>query len=147
MLEQARSSYIDALNVLAAIKMRKVSFTTEDLMMAYMVVSEWCEWLERPNMEGSPLSGKHSTADSYATALNLMREHRKDLEIMLADEMDFVDVVFRSLNPNLLQIGKRIDAPGVPESTQRYYKMLTCTAKFFKDQTGYGGFCKILENC
>lgn len=147
MLEEARNDYVTALNVLATIKMRMVSFTTEDLMAAYLLATEWCLWLSSPNQEGSPLSGRRSKAESYAGVLEMMTDAREYLEHMLTGEMDLVEVVFQTLNPNLLARGKDLDNPEVPESSKRYYKILKCTAKFFDEQTGYNGFSKILEAC
>ncbi len=146
MLEEARSSYIDTLNLLTAVRLHTISATTEDMMLAYFITTEWCMWCETPNMEGSPLAGKRTTAASYASVLKMMLEIKEDLEIQLAAEMDIVEMVFESLNPNLIEVGKNIDSPAVKESTRRYYKMLKCTADFFKDKIGCSAFSNILEN-
>jgi len=146
MLQMARNEdYVNAMNVLTVVKMRAVSVTTDDLMMAYLVATEWCEWFRNPDCEGSPLAGNGIAAASYAPALELMQSIRQDLGAQLAEEFDVVEMIFQSLNPNLLTIGKCLDDPKVPETAKLYYKALKCTADFFKDQHGCPMFSEILE--
>ncbi|MDO4184827.1 MAG: hypothetical protein Q4D11_06335 [Rhodospirillales bacterium] len=147
-LQMARDEdYVYALNVLTLVKMRMISVTTDNLMMAYLVTTEWCEWFKNPDCEGSPLAGKGIKAQSYASALELMDSIRKDLAEQIEDEVDLITMVFHSLNPNPLTVGKRFDDPNVPDLAKFHYKSLMCTATFFKEQLGNPEFSEILEGC
>lgn len=146
MLQMARNEdYVNAMNVLTVVKMRIVNVTTDDLMMAYLVATEWCEWFRNPDCKGSPLAGKGIEAESYSCALELMDSIREDLAKQLGEEIDLITIVFHSLNPNLLIAGKRFDDPNVPELAKLHYKALKCTADLFKDRYCCTAFSEILE--
>ena len=145
LLDQARLDYTKALNVLTLVEMRMISVSADDLMYAYLVATEWCEWFKNPDAEGSPLTKFGPNHPDYGGVLSMMENSVKNLEDNLMMEMPSVYVVFSQLNPNLVAISKQEDKSGVLESTKRYIKSLELTANFYKERGGRDAFLKKLK--
>ena len=145
LLDQARLDYTKALNVLTLVEMRMISVSADDLMYAYLVATEWCEWFKNPDAEGSPLTKFGPNHPDYGGVLSMMENSVKNLEDNLMMEMPSVYVVFSQLNPNLVAISKQEDKSGVLESTKCYIKSLELTANFYKERGGRDAFLKKLK--
>ncbi len=145
LLDQARLDYTNALNVLTLVEMRIISVSAEDLMYAYLVATEWCNWFKNPDAEGSPLTKFGPNHPDYSSVLSMMEDSVRNLEDNLMMEMPAVYIVFSQLNPNLVAISKQEDKSGVLESTKRYIKSLELTANFYKERDGRDAFLNKLK--
>ena len=143
LLDQSRLDYTKALNVLVLVDI--ISVSAEDLMYAYLVATEWCNWFKNPDAEGSPLTKFGPNHPDYGGALSMMEDSVRKIEAMLKQEMPAVYIVFSQLNPNLVAISKQEDKTGVLESTKRYIKSLELTANFYKERDGRDAFLRKLK--
>ena len=143
LLVSARTDYSQALNVLCLIEMRMIPTTIEDLIYAYMVAMDWCEWIKNPeSSEDSPLYGKE--ADDYKPMLDMFESYADRLSAQLCVEEYRIEAYLETLNPNLTNLWRGKN-PVLKENTRLLYRSLRYMAQMFEELLSDNHFNKILE--
>jgi len=141
LLESARGDYSQALNVLMMVAHGMLPATVEDMMYAYMVAKDWCEWVKNPNSSAeNPLFGKES---DYTPMLSMFQRYVDDLGRNLILNESAVEEVFETLNPNLIQLWRSRN-PTLKNEAKMFHRSLRFTAKFFEEKLGETHFNEIL---
>lgn len=147
-LEESRLDYVKVCNTLACVILGIGNISIDDIMCAYLITCEWCEWAKKPKKEDSPLRKEKLKKCDYTAMFNHMDDVKWRLEIMLTENVSEVRGVFQHLNPHFVMIAVvlKIDfnVQDVEESTKRYYKRLACTADFFEKVHGRNEFSNLL---
>lgn len=142
LLISAREDYAQAINILCLVQMHEVSTTIGDIMYAYMVAKDWCQWIKNPGEpEENPL--KHDIDDSLLCAFEGYAER---LEDQLVAYQNAVEAYFSELNPNLVNgwLGAS-KMPTLQEDTRLFYRSLRYTAQLFEDKFRVSFFNKTLD--
>lgn len=141
LLENAREDYSEALNILMMVSTGMLPATIEDVMYAYMVACDWCEWVKNPRSSAeNPLFGK---ASDYIPMLCMFQQYTDDLGRNLILNESAVEVVFETLNPNLIQLW-RSPNPTLKNEVKMFHRSLRFTAKLFEEKFGETRFNEIL---
>jgi len=142
LLESARGDYSQALNVLMMVSVGMLPATIEDVMYAYMVAKDWCEWVKNPNSsKKNPLFGKQS---DFTPMLSMFQRYADDLGELLAISESEVSDVFETLNPNLIQLWHSKNNT-LKEEAKMFHRSLRVTAKLFEEKYGEDVFSKLLD--
>ncbi|MBR1648982.1 MAG: hypothetical protein IJ689_05220 [Alphaproteobacteria bacterium] len=137
LLNESRSDYSNALNVLALVSMEMIPVSIEDVMYAYFCAKEWVMWCNNPHAEGSPILER--SAD-FSPMSGMFEHYAENLSKQLLRNAPEVKTVFDHFNPSLKALPD--DSPSAYEA-RLYLKSLQATAELFA-QAGYDGFCKKL---
>ena len=118
MLASSREDYSQAMNVLFMVESRYLPVSIENLMYAYMVAKDWCNWIKNPDAPDTPVLSKH---DDLTPLYDIFQRYATSLEEELADKEEDIILVFSLLNPNLGNlIETRRGETAIKETTQMY---------------------------
>ena len=147
-LEKAKDNYVEVFNLLSAIVAGGQTYPINDIMCAYLIDGEWCDWFAFPKKEDSPLDDEQKSMD-FSPQLKAMNEYKMSLELLLTENLLEVNEVFANLNPCFVArahlLSQGVDIPDLKAGTKRYYQVLHCTAEFFEKTHGRTEFIKILR--
>ena len=148
-LESDRLDYVKTCNLLACVTLGIGNISIDDIMCAYLITCEWCDWTKRPKAEDNPLKDEKLKKCDYAALYNHMEETKYQLEVILTEKVADVREVFRQLNRSFVRVAVVLsidfEVADIKESTKRYYKRLAYTAKFFEEVHGRDEFSKLLH--
>lgn len=138
MLENARNDIVDAPNILMLLLMGELPATADNLMYAYMVAYDWCEWIKNPKAyKDNPLYGKKA---DYTPMLDMFERYRDDMAKVIKENETGIFCIFAQLHSNLTTFfGTEIS-----ESTKLYLRSLRLTAQLF-EKDGDKVFTQILN--
>lgn len=142
LLENAREEYSDALTVLMMVSTGMLPATVEDVMYAYMVASDWCDNLKNP--DSSVANPVFPQKGGYSMELAMIKDYADDLGKMLIQNESKVEIVFKTLSPQLVSFWKSVN-PTLRRETQMFHRSLRFTAKLFEEAAGNNRFNEILE--
>ena len=138
----SREDYEMAMNMLTLVKMHAVTVDIEDVMLAYVIALDWCEWIKDPKTvpENHPVK----EIELLTPMLSIFERCVSDLEKELMLHQFDLENLFNNLNGNLIRFW-RSNSPLTGESVRIYHRTLRLTAKFFAEKMGDDHFNEILK--
>lgn len=139
LLISARDDASQALNVLSLVEMRLLPITIEELMYAYRLARDWCEWIKNPrSTRENPVTGE---TDEHL--LKMFEQYADKLGRQLED-IHPIEAYISALTPQLIHLWHSRNHAW-KEDTRVLYRSLRYTAQMYEEKFGSTQLGKLLD--
>ena len=142
LIMNAREDYSHAIDLLQSLRVRANQISIDDLMYAYILAKDWCNWSCNPYSPSNLIRSKDIDIPTVSYRFQQLAEYcEQELERREAELL----IYFLHINPELSSLLNSSNET-VKSLAQNHIHAMVVTAEFFSSKLSKAYYKEILEN-